>query len=68
MIVWKFCEYFNFKDQYQSLFSGVVRYSSIHPLSFKPLMLCNLYQYDVDFVDKDYAEICDHSLFTWQFR
>ena len=24
--------------------------------------------YDVDFVDKAYAEICDHSLFTIQFR
>ena len=23
---------------------------------------------DVDFVDKDYAEICDHSLFTLHFR
>ena len=34
--MWKFSEYFNVKDQYQSLFSGVVRYSSIHPLSFKP--------------------------------
>ena len=39
--MWKFSEYFNVKDQYQSLFSGVVRYSSIHPLSFKPLMLCS---------------------------
>ena len=50
---------------------NVINYSVQHPISLifcNPCFFYHTFTNDVDFVDKAYAEMCDHSLFTLQFR
>ena len=50
---------------------NVISSSVQHPIFFDfcdPCFFYHTFTNDVDFVDKTYAEICDHSLFTLQFR
>ena len=50
---------------------NVISSSVQHPISLIfaiHVSLNHTFTNDVDFVDKAYAEICDHSLFTLQFR
>ena len=63
--IWKLLDHVETGEKGQNAISSSVR----HPISLLFAMNVSfIIPYDVDFVDKAYAEICDHSLFTIQFR